>query len=91
MAEQFIDLKIITRDGIRFNGKVSSITVPSLAGAITILAQHIPLLSGLKAGDVQIKNNIKTLEIMSIRSGFIRFINNTCIITIEESKMSKAS
>lgn len=91
MGAKSIELKILTKEGIRFNGSISSVTVPSLTGEITILAQHIPLLSGLKAGTLKINHEEKMVEKIKISSGFIRFINNVCVITIEEEKLKKAS
>ncbi len=91
MGEKSIELKILTKEGIRFNGSASSVTVPSLTGEITILAQHIPLLSGLKEGTLKVSSAGKTVEKIKISSGFIRFINNVCVITIDEIKLNKAS
>lgn len=48
MAEKSIQLKVISKNGIKFHGEILSITMPSISGEITILPDHIPLLSGLK-------------------------------------------
>lgn len=90
MAAKF-SVKIIAKDGIKFNGTVESLTVPSLTGEVTILANHIPILSGLKKGRVLITPEDATPQNFDITSGFLRFINNTCIVTIEETKLQKAS
>jgi F-type H+-transporting ATPase subunit epsilon len=89
MDEKFIELKILSKNGIKFNGSVTLITVPSITGEITLLPNHIPLLSGLKSGII--KFGQKSSEKISIVSGFVRFINNTCIVTIEEDVVKKAS
>lgn len=91
MGANTIKLKVLTAEGIRFNGIVVSVTVPSLAGEITLLAQHIPLLSALKTGKLRITDEQKKTESIKITSGFVRFINNTCTITIEEAKLKQAS
>lgn len=89
MDEKFIELKIITKEGIMYDGSISFITVPSIAGEITILPNHIPLLSGLKNGVIKIGSGSEKL--INIASGFIRFINNQCVLTIEESVIERAS
>jgi F-type H+-transporting ATPase subunit epsilon len=89
MAKNF-DLKIISCDGIKFNGLVESVTVPTLSGEISILANHIPVLSGLKKGTIKILSEGKAVESISISSGFLRFINNQCVVTIEQ-QLKKAS
>lgn len=91
MAEKFIQLKVISKNGIKFHGDISSITMPSISGEITLLPDHIPLLSGLKDGNIKVMDSSKSSHEIVIVSGFIRFINNTCVVTIEEEKMQKAS
>lgn len=91
MAEKSIQLKVISKNGIKFHGEITSVTMPSLAGEITLLPDHIPLLSGLKTGEIKMVDSSRILHAISITSGFIRFINNTCVITIEEEKARKVS
>ena len=87
MAKSSIQLKIISKNGIKFNGEIDSITLPSLTGEITILPNHIPLLSGLKEGDIKINGNGQSF---AVASGFIRFFSNVCTVTIEELNIKKA-
>ncbi len=91
MAEKSIQLKVISKNGIKFHGEILSITMPSISGEITLLPDHIPLLSGLKHGAIKLLDSAKSLHSITIVSGFIRFINNECVITIEEEKLQKAS
>lgn len=86
-----INLKIVAKDGIKFKGNAEIITVPSISGEITILANHIPILSGLKIGVIKITDENQKVSTIQIESGFLRLINNVCIITIEESSLKKAS
>jgi F-type H+-transporting ATPase subunit epsilon len=91
MAEKSIQLKVISKNGIKFNGEILSITLPSLGGEITILPDHIPLLSGLKNGIIKITDSAKRNQNITITSGFTRLINNICVVTIEEENLVKAS
>jgi F-type H+-transporting ATPase subunit epsilon len=50
-----IDLKIITIQGVVFSGKVGQVTIPTGAGEITVLPNHIPLISELKDGTLRTK------------------------------------
>lgn len=84
MAEKYIQLKVISKDGIRFNGVVSSVVLPSITGEITILPDHISLLSGLKKGVIKVLPVSGGQKSLDIASGFARFIGNECIITVEE-------
>ncbi len=91
MAQKSIQLKVVSKNGIKFHGEITSVTMPSISGEITLLPDHIPLLSGLKNGTIKMLDSAKRDHAIVIVSGFIRFINNTCVITIEEEKLEKAS
>lgn len=47
-----MNLKISSPEGVIFNGDVEKITLPTEDGAITVLPNHIPLVSVLKPGVV---------------------------------------
>ena len=48
-------LVIRTPDRECFSGPAESITVPALNGELGVLAGHLPLLAGLKAGVVHVR------------------------------------
>jgi F-type H+-transporting ATPase subunit epsilon len=87
MVEKSLQLRILSKDGIRFNGIVKSVTLPSISGEITILPHHISLLSGLGKGKVKLVPCEGANVILQISSGFVRFVNNECILTIAEIKV----
>ena len=51
MSKQF-KLKIITPEKLIYEELVDEVTVPTTEGEIGILANHIPVIAGLKAGDI---------------------------------------
>lgn len=58
MAEQFyIHLDLVTLDKTLFKGKVKAITAPTKTGEITVLPNHIPLITSLQAGELKLKVN----------------------------------
>lgn len=57
-----IELKILKLDGIKFEGKVPEVSLPSKDGEITILPNHIPLITILKKGNIKIKGQEITVE-----------------------------
>ena len=50
-----IHLKIITIDGVLFDSDVNEIILPSATGQLSILPDHIPMISTLKEGTVTLK------------------------------------
>ncbi len=47
-------LKILTPDEKLFDGEVSQVVLPTKAGEITVLANHIPLISLLSIGEIKV-------------------------------------
>jgi F-type H+-transporting ATPase subunit epsilon len=50
-----LKLKVITPDKIIIDEVVDSVSLPTTSGMITILSKHIPLVSIIKAGEMNIK------------------------------------
>ena len=48
-------LVIQTPDHDYFNGPAESVTAPGQAGEFGVLAKHMPMIAGLKAGAVQVR------------------------------------
>ena len=55
MTKPHIKFKIVTPERIVFEDTVDAVVVPTVDGEITILPHHIPLVTLLKAGVLQIK------------------------------------
>lgn len=66
-----IHLKVITPKKLAFEKDVLSITVPTVAGELTILPKHSDLLSLLKEGVITIRTE-KQEEYLSIGGGYMQ-------------------
>ncbi|MCX6755146.1 MAG: ATP synthase F1 subunit epsilon [Candidatus Nomurabacteria bacterium] len=51
MSKQ-LKLKIVTPEKLVLEELVESVTVPTLEGEITVLPEHVPIIAGLKSGDI---------------------------------------
>ena len=47
-----LQLRIITPEKLILDEVVESVIIPTIDGEITVLPEHIPLIAGLKSGDV---------------------------------------
>jgi len=52
MANKTLKLKIVTPEKLVLEELVESVTLPTLEGEITILPEHVPIIAGLKSGDI---------------------------------------
>ena len=73
MSKQ-LQLKIITPEKLILDEVVDSVTVPTTEGEISILADHVPLIAGLKSGDIVALTNGEHIP-MAVVGGFVEVKN----------------
>lgn len=90
MSENF-NTEIISPEKILLTDKTDSVTIPSFEGEMTILANHISLITFLRPGIIEI-NGIKKNKYF-LEEGTVEFSNNNLVILsstiIEVSNLSK--
>lgn len=65
-----ISLKIATPERVVFQEEIDEITIPTQKGIITVLPGHIPLISSLASGEINIKTREEEL-VMAVSGGFL--------------------
>lgn len=73
------NIQIITPEKVAYQGEADQVTLPTHDGEITVLANHIPLISSMKHGELVIKNDGKEI-FLAVCNGFIEVKNNKVII-----------
>lgn len=68
-------LEIITPEGVTYKDEVQEAIVPTTTGEITILPNHINLVTEVAPGELIIKKNNKTYS-MVITEGFLEVTKN---------------
>ena len=74
MSKQ-LKLKIVTPEKLVLEEMVDSVTVPTIEGEITILSDHIPIISGLGSGDIVAITNGEHIP-MAVVGGFVEVKKN---------------
>ena len=88
MSEEF-NLEIISPDQTLFNSEVKQATIPAYEGLMTILKDHISLITFLRPGfiEAEIENKI---EKFYVEEGTVEFLNNKLLIlTSSTTKLEK--
>ena len=93
MSENF-NLEIISPDQTLFNTEIKQVIIPAYEGMMTILKDHIALITFLRPGFIEVEiNNI--IEKFYIEEGTVEFLNNKLLIlstsVIKIEKLAKAS
>lgn len=82
MAEQkLLQLTIAKVDKPLFSGAVQSVTVPGVAGEMTILAEHAALISPLQAGLIVVRTSAGE-ETFEIEGGILEISHNQATILV---------
>ena len=79
MAENF-KTEIIIPEKIIYSDNVESVTLPSYEGDMSILKDHITIITFLRPGIIKIEKNSSTKEEFFIQDGTVEFLDNNLSI-----------
>jgi F-type H+-transporting ATPase subunit epsilon len=79
-----IDFKIVKPEGVVYEDMIEKVTIPTLAGEITILEEHSPLVSVLATGVITIKK--KDFEVnLAVSGGILEIRQNSKVYVMADS------
>jgi len=78
-----LKFKIVTPEKVIYENEISQVSVPTMSGEITILPNHIPLVSVLKAGELRIKDKDGEHN-MAVSGGFLEVRGNNEIVILAD-------
>jgi F-type H+-transporting ATPase subunit epsilon len=81
-----MQVKIVTPEKELYNEKAKSLSVPTEVGRITILPNHIEMISILKAGDVFIESE-KGKKKIFIEGGVVEVFKNNVNLLLKKGKL----
>lgn len=85
-----ITFKIVTPEGIVMEASVYQATLPSEGGEVTILPNHIPYITAIKAGEIMIRLEAEGEEISLVTSGgFVEFHDNILVILADTAERAE--
>lgn len=86
---KFIKFEIVTPERVVFKEEIAQITVPTKMGEITVLPDHIPLVSSLAPGVIHVKKKNGEDEIMSISGGFLEVLKDKVVILADTAERAE--
>ena len=84
-----LELKLISPNKEYFNGEVEMVVIPGEEGDFSALKEHAPLVTYLRPGKIQIYQKEKLELEFFAGSGFVKIINNNCLILVDYIKNIK--
>ena len=85
-GKKIIKFEIATLERVVLKQDVLQVTVPTKAGEITVLPDHIPLVSILKPGIIELKTIDDKIDIISISGGFIEVLRDKIVILADSAE-----
>lgn len=86
MAKKTIKFEVVTPEKVVLKKQILQVTVPTEDGEITVLPEHIPLMSILKPGVIEMKLEDGELEVMSVSGGFIEVMRDKIVILADTAE-----
>ncbi|MCX6794547.1 MAG: ATP synthase F1 subunit epsilon [Candidatus Falkowbacteria bacterium] len=89
MSPKTIKFEIVTPERVVLSQEILQITVPTTSGEITVLPDHIPLVSVLKPGVIEVKRADNSSEIISVSGGFIEVTKDKVVILADTAERAE--
>ena len=80
MVDLSFVLKVVTPDGIAFEGKTISVVAPGSLGYLGILKDHAPLVTSLDKGNLTYKDEASQAHTFKIEGGFLEVRKNRVLV-----------
>ncbi len=84
-----IKFEIATPEKVVLQRRITQIVVPTEAGEITVLFGHIPLVSNLIPGIIEIKDDKGETEVISVSGGFIEVLKDKIVILADTAERAE--
>ena len=76
-SQQTIKFEIATPERVVYKNQIRQATLPAIDGDITVLPNHIPLITLLKPGVAMLKMADGQVEYLAIQGGFVELSDGT--------------
>ncbi len=83
-----IKFELVTPERVVLKEEVLQATIPTQSGEITILPDHIPLVSILAPGVIELKKGTGENEVMSVSGGFVEILKNKIVILADTAELA---
>lgn len=84
-----IHFQLVTLKGVKFEGDVYEVILPTLDGQIGVLTDHMPLISAATAGIISVRRNPRdpdfAMEHFATFGGVIEVANNKLKVLVDEA------
>lgn len=87
-SQQTIKFEIATPERVVYRNEIRQATLPASEGEITVLPNHIPLVTLLKQGVAMIRLLDGQTEYLAIQGGFVEISVNKIVVLADTAEMA---
>ena len=77
-------LKVVTPDGVAFEGRAISVVAPASLGYLGILKNHAPLVTSLGKGNLTYKDEDGQPNTLKVEGGFLEVQKNKVLVLTDK-------
>lgn len=91
MEQHYFQLNIVTPNGVVFTHRAIAVDVTTLDGGLTIMANHMPIVTSLSIGPVTVTrvNDQGTQNYIAVNGGILEFSHNVCNIIADTAERAR--
>ena len=82
--------RIVTPDGVAFEGDVQMTLVTGVGGDMGALASHAPLVGDLRMGSVKVQLPDDSWKVWASREGFVKVHDSSALVLVEDAVATDA-
>ena len=96
MAEHTFTFRLVTPQRLRVEAPVAYLQIPGSEGYLGILANHAPLITALRPGELEVKDAAGKVSVFAVSGGFLEVSGNRATVladtaeTVEEIDRERA-
>lgn len=88
-SKKIIKFEVVTPEKVVLKEMVIKATIPTVEGEITVLPSHMPLVSILKPGVIEIRTDKNEIRVMSVSGGFVEVLRNKIVILADSAERAE--
>ena len=80
-----LQLKVVAPSGVLYEDEAEKVTIPTQQGAITVYADHMPLVSVLQAGELVIHKPNGDVASLAVSSGVLEVRHDSVVYVMADT------
>lgn len=88
-SDKIIRFEIVTPERVVLKRNIQQVTVPTREGEITVLPKHVPLVSVLTPGVLELTDENNKQDVISVSGGFVEVLRNKVVILADTAERAR--